>query len=612
MNKNTFSQTEEKSETAKKKRKIIIRKPKPAVLAAVAAVLAVIIGLSVYAGAYSDILPNVSVSGVYVGRMSKAEATAALEKAFIEPNSQRMLTLKCDGREKTVKMSDLGAVPDISASVEDAYKKGREHGFFTKLFSLISSGFAAKNIPLDVEVSADACDSAISELAKGLETPTVEPSYTISGNTLTISKGKHGKKIDREKARTQIAEAVKSPKMSELTFTVEDAAPEELDALKLCEELSAPAKDAYFKLENGNVVVADEIPSVKVDKGKIKKALESGENPVVLAVETTPPKVTAAELKSLLFRDTLASYSSNYRTSSSARSTNVELAASRINNYILMPGDVFSYDKTIGARTAANGYREAGVYIGNKVESGIGGGICQTSSTLYSAALYANLEIVQRTSHSLPVSYVPAGQDATIAQGYIDLKIKNNTNYPIIIVAVTGNKTVTCKFIGTKVGNETVEIINTKTGTLEPKTVRTYSNDVPKGYKLVKSKGSPGYTVSSKRIVKRGGEVIKTENLTKSVYHATDIEEEINPADKETPTSALKIYSAEAKAAPEESVPANAQTPPKETTGEETKPEQGTENGSTAGGESGSDKPAEKPSESTETEVTVIDVPKTE
>ena len=93
---------------------------------------------------------------------------------------------------------------------------------------------------------------------------------------------------------------------------------------------------------------------------------------------------------------------------------------------------------------------EAGVYIGNKVETGIGGGICQTSSTLYSAVLYANLEIVSRTSHSLPVSYMPPGQDATIAEGYIDFKFRNNTDYPIKVIAIAENRKVVCTILGTR------------------------------------------------------------------------------------------------------------------------------------------------------------------
>ncbi|MDO4744218.1 MAG: VanW family protein, partial [Clostridia bacterium] len=216
--------------------------------------------------------------------------------------------------------------------------------------------------------------------------------------------------------------------------------------------------------------------------------------------------------------------------------------ANRINGKILMPGEEFSYDKTIGKRTVANGYREAGVYIGNKVESGIGGGICQTSSTLYSAALYANLEIVSRTSHSLPVSYVPAGQDATIAEGYIDLKLKNNTPYPVKIIATVSGRKLTCSILGVKDPEVTVELVHTRTANYEPQLERIENEEIPKGYKYVINKGASGYAVASQRIVKKSGKVEKTEKLTRSVYRAAPIEEEVNPADKDTPSEQLKNY----------------------------------------------------------------------
>lgn len=237
-----------------------------------------------------------------------------------------------------------------------------------------------------------------------------------------------------------------------------------------------------------------------------------------------------------------------------------------------MPGETFSYDKTIGSRTAANGYKTATVYVGNTLDEGIGGGICQTSSTLYSAVLYANLEIVSRTSHSLPVSYMPAGQDATIAEGYIDFKFKNNTDYPVKIVCTTSYGSVTCSIMGVKPAGQSVSVVNTKTSTIEPKTTRTLKEEIPVGYKKVAQKGDLGYTVSSQRIVSVNGVEKKRENLTKSVYKALDNIIEVNPLDKNTPTEELKDYS-EYKVEPEEPTkPTDAPQPPTET--EEQKPEE--------------------------------------
>ena len=133
------------------------------------------------------------------------------------------------------------------------------------------------------------------------------------------------------------------------------------------------------------------------------------------------------------FPDRLATYSTTYNASNYNRSTNLRLSASKINGVILMPGEEFSYNKTLGQRTAAAGYKPAGAYVGGKVVNEYGGGICQTSSTLYNTVLLANLEVTSRTNHCYVSSYVPISRDATVSWGTLDFKFKNNRKNPAFI-----------------------------------------------------------------------------------------------------------------------------------------------------------------------------------
>ena len=142
----------------------------------------------------------------------------------------------------------------------------------------------------------------------------------------------------------------------------------------------------------------------------------------------------------------LGSYSSVY-DATIPRAINVELAASRINGIILKPGDEFSYSKTILPRTAENGYVEALIINNKKYTLGIGGGICQVSSTLYAAMITAGLPATERHPHSLPVSYIPEGMDATIAEPIKDLKFINIYNHDIQLIATTDNGTLTVSII---------------------------------------------------------------------------------------------------------------------------------------------------------------------
>lgn len=500
-------------------------------------------GFGVYAASYGGIFPNVYIEDVNVGRMTKERAIPALEKAFKTDNLyDRSITLECDGRTKDIKLSQLNTEFDVQKSVQSAYKIGRKGGIFKKTVGLLVSGFKKTKVPIEISLNAEKLNSTIGKLAEGLEVEPQKTSYMVNGEQLIIKKGHGGKRIDREKALEAVKKAAADPKIVKVAFKIEKIEEEPIDVDEFYKELTAPPKNAEYKFEDGEVKVIDEKVKVTVDKGKLKEALASKDDEFVLAVKTEKPEVTAKQLKDMLFRDVLATYSSSFHTSSASRASNVTISAQRINGSILMPGEVFSYDKTIGRRTAENGYKEAGVYVGNKVESGIGGGICQTSSTLYSAALYANLQIVSRTSHSLPVSYVPLGQDATIAQGYIDLKLKNNTDYPIKIVATVNGRRLTCSILGVKEEGLTVEIGNKTVSTEQPKVERSVNNDIPRGYKHIVNKGAFGYTVATTRVVKKNGKVIKTENMPKSVYRAAPIEEELNPADQGTPSENLKVY----------------------------------------------------------------------
>lgn len=138
----------------------------------------------------------------------------------------------------------------------------------------------------------------------------------------------------------------------------------------------------------------------------------------------------------------ISSYSSKYSTGNS-RASNIELATRKIDNLVLMPGEEFSYEKAVSPVTKANGYKDGGVYVNGRVQQGIGGGICQVSSTLYNAQLKAGIVATKRRNHSMPVGYVPLGQDATMSTGYLDLKFKNTYDFPIFINAYCSNGTLT-------------------------------------------------------------------------------------------------------------------------------------------------------------------------
>jgi vancomycin resistance protein YoaR len=173
----------------------------------------------------------------------------------------------------------------------------------------------------------------------------------------------------------------------------------------------------------------------------IKNLIMNGsyqDNVIMIPVEKISPDITADMLSSI---DTMVSFfSTDYSTSSYERSRNVELAAELINGKLLMPGDTFSFNDSVGERTMERGFMSAPIVVGNKVESGLGGGICQVSSTLYNVILQTGLSSFERVNHTLPSSYVPLGLDATVDWNTIDFKFTNTYKYPMLLNAYTADK----------------------------------------------------------------------------------------------------------------------------------------------------------------------------
>lgn len=184
-----------------------------------------------------------------------------------------------------------------------------------------------------------------------------------------------------------------------------------------------------------------------------------------------------------------------------------------------MPGQSFSYNGTVGQRTLRAGFKEAGAYVNGEVTTAVGGGICQVSSTLYNAVLRANLEVTNRTNHMFQVGYVPIGTDATVSWGAPDFQFKNNRNYPIKIVATTAGKNVYIKIFGLKEDNDyDVEILSYRTGTIPFNTTYTSDPSLGEGQTKVVQNGSNGATSVTYKILKRNGQEVSRELVSRDRY----------------------------------------------------------------------------------------------
>ena len=235
----------------------------------------------------------------------------------------------------------------------------------------------------------------------------------------------------------------------------------------------------------------------------------------------TKPKVTLDQIGAEAFPNQLSTFTTRYDESDVDRTTNLKLACQKLNGKVILAGETFSYNQTLGPRTAAAGYKNGKIYSGGEVVDGIGGGICQISSTLYNSVLMANLEVVERRNHQFVTSYLPAGRDATVVYGATDFKFKNTRQYPVRLVASAQNGIATVSVYGIKEENEYTFSFTTKTIASIPFTTQYIEDStLAAGTETVKQKGVNGLKTETYITKSLNGKVISTTLLSRDTYDA--------------------------------------------------------------------------------------------
>ncbi len=310
-------------------------------------------------------------------------------------------------------------------------------------------------------------------------------------------------------------------------FTITYSFDEDLfkEAMKMFNEFSlAKPKDAQFLYQEGSIIIQEGATGFAFDQEALaanlmENALKEENNTFYLTVREVQPQISGDMLRQQGVQEKVASFTTTFDAGKVERSSNIRLATSSIDGKILAPGEVFSFNETVGRRTVARGFKEAGIYVNGRLDTGVGGGICQVSTTLYNAVLLTDLEVVERSNHSLTVSYVPLSRDAAIDWGSKDLKFRNNTDDYIYIRAVAGKSSVTFDLFSTKTGKE-VKLTSKVLGKIEP--VVKYEEDatLETGKEVVKEKGQTGYRTQLVKEVYQDGKMIRSEVVSTDRYLA--------------------------------------------------------------------------------------------
>ena len=528
----------------------------------------------------SNILKGITIDGIDVSGMNKDTATKMLTEKINE-RKEKNVTFKYNDYIKDFSYTDINLESKVDEAVEKAVSKGRDSNIFVNNINVIKSKFNKENIDLEVNYNEEIIEEVLNAINAEIPGKVEDYAYSIEDDKLYISKGKDGIVVDVEsiknKINTQLTDVSQNLEET-ITIPVRNEQAKDIDLDTIYNEIHTEPKDAYIVEEPFQVVSDVSGVDFAITMDEAKQILQEDKEEYVIPLKITKAKTTIADLGTKAFPYRLGYFTTRYDAGNLSRTTNLAIATRKINEFVVQPGEVFSYNKVLGKRSVEAGYKEAAIYTSNGVENGIGGGICQISSTLYNAVLKANLEIVERHNHSYVTSYCAAGRDATVSYGSLDFKFKNSRKYPIKIVASIGGGVATASIFGIKEEPEyVVEITSSVTSNIPAPENRVEDPSLPAGQEVVVKKGTNGCrSVTYKTVYDTNGNKISSQQISSDYYGTIAKEIKVGtggqaPAPSEEPAPVIPVTPVE---------PVEPSTLPEPPTAEPTtKPEEPIETG---------------------------------
>ena len=515
---------------------------KAAVIAA-AVLASAYLGFGAWVSSSRCIYPNVMLGAVNYGGMSEQQAAQQLKESAAQARSAHVDFVLPDGTEVArVALGEMPEYADFDGLARHIYNVyGCNDSFLTAgakyLRALVKPQDAAATVGM--YYSPEQLGGLIDTLCADITCAPVEFAIHVTEDgRVSVTKPRDGRAA-ADTARDQLCAYLGGAYLSggepgEIVLKsaaeggVYDEIPaQEVDLAAQRAAIIGQKVNASFDKASGTVVPG----RAGVDFGfsdlqTAYNAAAPGETVDVPNATVELPEVTEEQLNKVIFRDELSSYTTKVG-GAAGRRANVKLTASRIDGYILNSGETMKYGPLVTPFTAANGYSPAPGYLQGKTVDMVGGGACQASSTLYAAALYANLEIVQRTNHGFASDYIGLGLDATVAEGGPEFEFRNNTNYPIKVCAeytTSGNKNyLKITILGTKVDDTYVKIRADVLETIPFTEEIIETDELAPGERKVEQTAYTGYKVKTYRNVYSGdGKLISSTFEASSNYKARD------------------------------------------------------------------------------------------
>lgn len=459
--------------------------------------------------ASANIKTDKALNGVYiedndVSGKTKQEICELLQEKYVLSDKTKFKL-----GDTSFLLSKIDARYDYAGIAETAVNFGKQGNIWDITMSYINLKIDKVVLPVSITANEKDIANVVEDIA------TINNDFyelDAKKKELKIKYAKIKDIVDKEDTIKTIQDALYNNKLTSSIAYIKDAAKhsDELYAI-----LATKPKNAeYRRVSLKKIEIKKEKYGISLDKKRFQTELKRSLD-FTIPVELTKPSITKADLEKQLFNTKMASYTTYFNSGQYNRSSNIRLAAGNINGIILLPGEDFAYNRIVGERKASNGFKLAHAYAAGQVVEAIGGGICQTSTTLYNAVLKADLKVVERHNHQFTVSYVPLGQDATVSYGGPDFKFQNNTKYPVKVNLTVSGASITA----TLTGSTKPPVLSISNSTISVKSAPVQSQPNPNKSStktVVTQAGHTGYTVDSYKVYKSGKRVF----LHRSVYNS--------------------------------------------------------------------------------------------
>lgn len=468
----------------------------------------------------NKILKGIFIEDIEVSDLTKEETQKMFEE-LISKKMENEIVFKYKELETPITYEALEVKFNIENAIEQAYNIGRDGNLFENNFNILKTWINGEKVKLDHSIDEDVIRQVSENINNTSEDAVVEPSYYIEDNNIIITAGKNGIKVDEDMLKQEVDKNISINSDNSVVIEVPVVSSEhgKIDLEKIHNEIYKEVKDAYY-VQNP-FTIYPEVNGVDFDMENAKTIIAENKEEYTIPLIITKAQKTTQDIGTEAFPDLLATFSTKYNAGDRDRTTNLILAAQKINGTVLLPGEEFSYNKTVGERTIEAGYKMAATFSNGKVVDGLGGGICQISSTLYDAVVMANLQITKRRNHQFITSYLPGGKDATVVWGSQDFKFINSRKYPVRITMSVSGGTATAQVWGLKEEVEyDITIESQKTATIAYTTQYINDPSLPEGTQVVKQNGSNGSKYEAYKVMRLNGVVVSRTLLSKDTYNA--------------------------------------------------------------------------------------------